>query len=77
MSECNHGYDQTIWIGKDDRVYGQCSNCNTVFCLTVDFDTNKFRTTMKPTNHDRKIFNITKLDDGTYLYERKEVENKL
>lgn len=71
MNECTHSYDQIIWVGKDNKVYSRCTNCDTIFNLTCSYDSDNFKTTAKPTNHDKKFFNITELDGGIYLYERK------
>lgn len=73
--KCSHNYDQVIWLDQHGDVFGECQNCLDVFKLNVNFDTNTFITTMKPTNHQLKIFNVTKFNDGSYLYERKKVED--
>lgn len=44
-------------------------------CSNISYDFSKITTNCKPSNHDRKIFNITELEDGTYIYERKKVED--
>ncbi len=69
--DCTHNHDQIIWIAEDNKVYSQCTHCNLIFNLTVNYDTDKFTTNVKPTNHQKKIFDITELESGKYLYERK------
>jgi len=74
MNKCNHNYDQFIHV-TSDGVFSTCTNCNKIFKLTTNYETNKFHTSVKPTNHDKKIFNITKLDDGSFFYERKIIDD--
>jgi len=75
QSDCHHSMEnQVIFIGQDGKVYGKCGNCSFIFSLTLDYFTHIFKSSRAPTMHDLEIFNITELDDGTFLYERKSIE---
>ncbi len=42
--------------------------------ITFDYDTDKFHTSSKPTNNDKKVYDITELKDGSYIYEKKQMD---
>jgi hypothetical protein len=71
---CDHNNDQIIFTDKELNVYSQCANCEKTFKLTCNFDANRFHTNMKPTNYHKKIYNIAKLEDGSFLYEKKSIK---
>ena len=35
---CNHHYEQIVWIGKDNKVYVKCTNCEIIIQPTVNYN---------------------------------------
>lgn len=77
--ECHHNeFYLSFYRDNPNKILKKCQNCNKLISMLnfpdltpLNYDCNKFHTNVKPSNHDKKIYNIEILEDGTYIYERK------